>query len=104
MSLEPAAVEQIGTQLAIRWNDEAESYLELELLRRACPCAVCGGEAGVLGRKQRPTVSYSPQSFILRASALVGGYAFQFQWGDGHNTGIYSFDYLRRLSDRTGHS
>ena len=100
MPLEPTTVQQIGTQLAIRWNDEVESYLELELLRRACPCAACGGEPDVLGRKQRPVVNYSPDSFILRTLAPIGGYALQLHWADGHNTGIYSFEYLRKLSDR----
>jgi DUF971 family protein len=98
MPLEPTIIQQIGTQLAIRWNDNAESYLELEALRRSCPCAACGGEPDVLGRKQRPVVSYSSDSFILKAFTPIGGYALQFRWVDGHDTGIYSFDYLRKLS------
>ena len=39
----------IGEEIAISWNDGTESYLPLELLRRACPCASCGGEPDVLG-------------------------------------------------------
>lgn len=97
MPLEPATVQQIGSQLAIRWNDDAESYLELEFLRRACPCAACGGEPDVLGHRQRPVVSYSPASFVLQAFSPVGGYALQFRWGDSHDTGIYSFEYIRKL-------
>jgi DUF971 family protein len=96
--LEPANIQQIGNRLAIRWNDDAESYLELELLRRACPCAACGGESDVLGRRQRPVVNYSTASFVLKAFSPVGGYALQFRWGDGHDTGIYSFEYIRKLS------
>ena len=99
MPLEPTIIQQIGTQLAIRWNDGAESYLELDVLRRSCPCAVCGGEPDVLGRKERPVVKYSPDSFVLQDFTPVGGYALQFRWGDGHDTGIYSFDYLRKLAD-----
>lgn len=98
MSLEPATVQQIGRQLAIRWNDGAESYLELELLRRACPCAACGGEPDVLGGKERPVISYSAASFVLIGFNPVGGYALQFRWGDGHDTGLYSFKYLRNLA------
>ena len=98
MRLEPSNVQVIGSELAIQWNDGAESYLRLEPLRRACPCASCGGEPDVLGRVIRPDVSYSPASFDLVGWNLVGGYALQPRWADGHNTGIYSHAYLRRLA------
>ena len=98
MRLEPTNIQQIGNELAIQWNDGQESYLDLQLLRRACPCAACGGEPDVLGNLMRPNVSYSENSFELAGFELVGGYALQPRWADGHNTGIYSFQYLRRLS------
>ena len=98
MRLEPANVQQIGRELAIRWNDQMESYIDLEFLRRACPCAACGGEPDVLGNISRPNVAYTNGSFELRGFDLVGGYALQPHWADGHNTGLYSFDYLRRLA------
>lgn len=98
MRLELANVQVIGNELALRWNDRVESYLDLQFLRRACPCAMCGGEPDVLGNVLRPEVSYSAGSFELAGWQLVGGYALQPQWRDGHNTGLYSFDYLRRLN------
>jgi DUF971 family protein len=98
MRLELTNVQQIGDELAIVWNDGAESYFKLEMLRRACPCAACGGEPDVLGNISRPLVSYNEKSFQLAGFQLVGGYALQPHWADGHNTGIYSFTYLRRLA------
>lgn len=98
MPLELNNVQLIGNELAIQWNDGTESFLNLEFLRRACPCAACGGEPDVLGNIERPNVSYSPESFDLVGFDLVGGYALQPRWRDGHGTGIYSFTYLRRLS------
>jgi DUF971 family protein len=98
MRLEPTNIQQIGNELAIQWNDRAESYLDLQFLRRACPCAACGGEPDVLGNIMRPSVSYSDNSFDLAGFDVVGGYAIQPRWRDGHSTGIYSFQYLRRLS------
>jgi DUF971 family protein len=98
MRLEPANIQQIGHELAIQWNDGTESYLDLQLLRRACPCAACGGEPDVLGNIMRPNVSYSDNSFDLAGFEIVGGYAIQPRWADGHATGIYSFQYLRRLA------
>ena len=97
MRLEPTNIQQIGNELAIHWNDGEESYFGLEFLRRACPCAACGGEPDVLGNISRPRVSYTERSFQLSGFDLVGGYALQPRWADGHSTGIYSFTYLRRL-------
>ncbi|HEY6111011.1 MAG TPA: DUF971 domain-containing protein [Chthoniobacterales bacterium] len=99
MPLEPTNIEQIGNELAIRWNDDGESYLDLQFLRRACPCAACGGEPDVLGDILRPEVSYSDDSFELTGFQIVGGYALQPRWADGHNTGLYTFQYLRRLAE-----
>jgi DUF971 family protein len=98
MALAPLNIQQIGRELAVQWNDGTEIYLELEFLRRACPCAACGGEPDVLGNITRPAVTYAPESFILKGFQVVGGYALQPEWRDGHNTGLYSFQYLRRLS------
>ena len=102
MRLEPVNIQQIGNELAIAWNDGTESYFELEILRGACPCAACGGEPDVLGNVSRPQVSYTDRSFQLTGFDLVGGYALQPRWADGHSSGIYSFTYLRRLEQASG--
>ena len=102
MRLEPTNIQQIGDELAIVWNDGRESYFNLEMLRRACPCAACGGEPDVLGNIMRPNVSYTGASFELIGFEIVGGYALQPRWRDGHGTGIYSFAYLRRLGQASG--
>ena len=98
MRLEPSNLQLIGDELAISWNDGTESFLQVKLLRQACPCASCGGEPDVLGNIVRPNVSYTTESFELRSWELIGGYAVQPVWGDGHRTGIYSYQYLKRLA------
>jgi DUF971 family protein len=98
MRLALTNVQLIGDELAMRWNDGMESYLPLERFRRACPCAACGGEPDVLGNISRPDVSYTPSSFELLGWQMIGGYALQPRWADGHSTGLYSFAYLRRLT------
>ncbi|MCX7712667.1 MAG: DUF971 domain-containing protein [Chthoniobacterales bacterium] len=98
--IRPVTIQPVGKELAIAWNDGRESYLPLEFLRRACPCAVCGGEPDVLGRVVRPNVEYVPESFELRGIEYVGGYGIQPKWGDGHRTGIYSWLYLLRLDEQ----
>lgn len=88
----------IGNELAVSFSDGEELYLPLPMLRRACPCASCQGEPDALGRVMRPIVDLGPRAFDLVKVSTVGGYALQFGWADGHATGLYSFDYLRRLS------
>ena len=98
MQLVPENIQLAGRDLAIKWSDSRESYLELEALRRACPCAGCQGEPDIDGHIDKPHVSYDPsRSFRLKAYSIVGGYAFQPTWEDGHSTGLYTFDLLRRL-------
>jgi len=96
LKLSNAAV--IGDELALSFEGGLELYHPLAMLRRACPCAACQGEPDAMGRVIRPKVEYGPKAFELKAFEPVGGYALQLSWADGHNTGIYSFDYLLRLS------
>ncbi len=98
--MRPLDIQPIGNELAIKWDDAQESFISLETLRRACPCAGCKGEADVMGHLHKgPEIPLTPQSFQLRQLVPIGTYAVQPVWADGHNTGIYSFDYLRRVAE-----
>jgi DUF971 family protein len=97
--MRPVDLRQIGAELAIKWDDGSESYLALEKLRRACPCAGCKGEVDVMGNLYKnPERPLSPASFELVRMDMVGGYAVQPVWGDGHAAGLYTFDYLKNLA------
>lgn len=91
-------VASIGNELALAWEDGEESYLSFENLRKACPCAACQGEPDVTGKVLIPKTNHTGKSFDLLRYEIVGGYALQLFWADGHRTGIYSFTYLRGLS------
>lgn len=96
-------MQQIGTELAIKWNDGSESFISLEKLRRHCPCAGCHGEKDIMGNVYKgPERQLNKTSFQLRNLQSVGGYAVQPVWGDGHSTGLYSFDYLKALAESAG--
>ena len=95
--MKPNKIETVNNVLAIAWDDGREEYFDFETLRRACPCALCKGETNVMVEYKPKPQNYTPASFELRSWHYVGGYAIQPQWGDGHASGIYSFDYLRRL-------
>ena len=102
MRLSPENIQVIGNEIAIKWNDGTESFVSLEDMRKACPCAGCGGEPDVLGRVAKPRVTHTPASFRLKSYQLVGSYALQPSWEDGHNTGLYTFPFLKQLAAGVG--
>ncbi len=98
--MNPTDIQHIGQELAVKWDDGSESFISLEKLRRACPCAGCKGEMDVMGNLYKgPEQKLTRAAFELRQIVPVGTYAIQPVWADGHATGIYSFDYLRRVAE-----
>lgn len=81
-------------QLRITWRDGHVTLYPYDLLRELCPCAGCG-EARKQGKKFEPGPLPAVVPFQPNYVQLVGNYAVQFQWSDGHDTGIYSFRLLR---------
>jgi DUF971 family protein len=100
--MRPLDIQRIGDELAIKWDDGAESYIPLATLRRSCPCAGCKGEMDIMGNVYKnPDRPLAPNAFELRRVSQVGGYALQPVWADGHDTGIFSFEYLRHVAGKT---
>ena len=90
--------ELLGRILILHWKDDHRSELPLEAVRRACPCATCGDKGS--GKPRSPLHVLAPTApSEVRAIQVVGRYALQFSWSDGHDTGIYSFDLLRALCE-----
>jgi DUF971 family protein len=86
-------------KLFIKWDDDLEDIIPLNYLRDECPCASCKGET-VLLKTYIPAKpgNLPPEGYLVKSIQLVGGYAIQIVWGDGHSTGIYTWDYLKQLS------
>lgn len=98
--MRPTDIQTIGEELAIKWDDGSESYIRLETLRRACPCAGCKGEVDVMGHLHKgPERPLQPASFQLVRIGNIGGYALQPVWADGHDSGLYAFEYLKRVAE-----
>ena len=85
-----------GTRLRIRWKDGVTSELEPWFLRTRCPCAGCVDE--MTGIRTLQPGSVAPDIYP-QAIHYVGRYALQFMWSDGHSTGLYPFELLRRLAE-----
>lgn len=99
MKIENLAVLPVG--VALRWDDGVEHLIPLQVLRDACPCARCNGESDLLGRRSIGTIPLKQaNSYELRDARLVGHYAVQFTWADGHDSGIYDLDLLRKLGSQ----
>ena len=84
--------------ITITWDDTLISKYTLETLRDQCPCAGCQGET-ILFKTYEPLKQIDlPGKYELKSIIPVGNYAVQIIWGDGHDSGIYSWEYLRKLS------
>jgi len=85
-------------QLLVRWDDGKESKFAPKWLRARCPCAECVEEWSgkrVVGDGQ------VREDVRARGMNQIGRYAMQIEWTDGHNTGIYSWDYLLKLRNES---
>ena len=95
-STTPTQIRQMGPDaLAIRWRDGHESVYPVRELRLACACAECVDE---WTGDTRLDPSSIPEDVRPTSIKSVGRYAIQIDWSDGHNTGIYSFEQLRKLA------
>jgi DUF971 family protein len=81
-------------RLLIDWSDGHASEHSYEALRRGCPCAWCAGEGGQKGSVSAST-QFSEQQTTLYEVQPVGRYGLTPVWGDGHHTGIYTYERLR---------
>jgi DUF971 family protein len=85
--------------LLISWRDGHESIFELDVLREICPCVTCRGGHDKMGPEHSPDIlTLTPaNSYELQDMQLVGNYALQLTWHDGHDSGIYTWEYLRDM-------
>lgn len=93
--------------IAIDWRDGLRAELPNTLLRDECPCATCTGAHGNPPERSNyqnpgdanPFRMYKPRLAMSDVEA-VGSYAMRIYWNDGHSTGIYTWEFLRGLSEK----
>ena len=93
-----------GTGVEIDWRDGHQSAWGFRWLRDACPCATCHEEREANGREPGEPKPKPQQVFAMYEAPArpvevtpIGKYALKFKWNDGHESGIYSWEYLRRM-------
>lgn len=94
MSVTPTEVRLLTVErrLEITWSDGREDRFALRYLRGWCPCASCQGHFVL---EKRFVDGVSP---VLVDVQPVGAYAMRLVWADGHDSGMFSFEYLRQLA------
>ena len=91
LEIRPLMISRI---MEVDWADGNTSRLTFEHLRVECPCAECKGHTPdqaqvIIGKEDVNIVDVAP----------VGNYAVQLHFSDGHNTGIFTWEYLRMLDN-----
>ena len=86
-------------EFRIDWGEGHISTFPLDALREACPCVVCRGGHEKMGPDHDPNIIelIPMRTYTVEGAEMVGNYAIQFAWSDGHNHGIYTWDYLLRI-------
>ncbi|HUI31101.1 MAG TPA: DUF971 domain-containing protein [Candidatus Acidoferrales bacterium] len=97
--MQPIKLKKVSEgEIFVKWDDDEEFTMSLQYVRDRCPCASCAGES-VLWREYKPSPLkiLTPGKYELKTAEVVGNYAIALAWGDGHNTGLYAFDYLYKI-------
>lgn len=103
----PQRIHRGAREIVITWADDHVGTYPARSLRLQCRCAVCQEEMTGRPLLDPDTV---PDGVSAAAIALVGSYAIRITWTDGHDTGIYTYEWLRAncpcagcRADRDGH-
>ncbi|HYO10864.1 MAG TPA: DUF971 domain-containing protein [Tepidisphaeraceae bacterium] len=87
-------------KLEVEWQDGLRCTYPLTLLRSMCPCAMCR-EQRESAKQRKSLLTVLPGNYTgtiaAVAAQLVGNYAIKIEWSDQHESGIYSFQYLREI-------
>ncbi len=92
----PRKIQLIKNILKIDWDDNTKSSINADVLRKNCPCAVCTSKPD--GSDEMRVSYFTTEELQIVSVAVVGNYAINIIWKDGHNTGIYEFKLLKELS------
>jgi DUF971 family protein len=104
----PIQVRRLSGAIELHWSDNKIDKISADTLRRNCPCATCREARGETAHETpltkpkglRVITSTLAEELDLKKIWGVGNYALGIEWGDGHKTGIYTYQYLRELVEQ----
>ncbi len=94
VSAEPVAVDVNPQEIKITWLDQHVSEFPIGYLRAACQCAACVSEITGQPLLDKGKI---PENIHLVSAEPTGNYGVTFKFSDHHNTGIYSYEYMRQI-------
>ncbi|MCB0325521.1 MAG: DUF971 domain-containing protein [Bdellovibrionales bacterium] len=109
MKPQPTEIKRLGTSgIQVTWSTGAVHKISSETLRRHCPSATSRAQQGdeshqkpLTGRSVLKVVEHTKDEQLrLQQIWAVGNYALGMEWGDGHNSGIYTYDLLFQLGSK----
>ena len=83
--------------LTVEWADGATSYFTIAYLRRMSPSADMRQLRDEMARNPLTVLPDGPAQVVAVDAELVGNYAIRIRFSDGHDTGIFSWSYLRSI-------
>ena len=87
--------------LTVSWADGRQSFYSIAYLRRMSPSADARELREQMARNPLTVLPSSAASaggpLTATGAELVGRYAVRISFSDGHDTGLYSWDYLREI-------
>jgi DUF971 family protein len=96
-AVEPREImQESDAEMRVTWADGRVCRYNAARLRRLCPCAQCVNE--FTGERVLKAEAVA-DDLTIEDVGIVGRYALTFRWRDGHDTGIYSFRYLREICE-----
>lgn len=97
MRFPPLTIKRREEGVSITWRDGHSAVYDFAYLRSRCPCAGCRRTPPKVVKADDPLKLLDDVPIHIDGAELVGNYAVQFFWNDGHSHGIYAFDYLRQI-------
>lgn len=89
-------------QLRLEWNDDKVHELPVKRLRDECPCASCREQRGKPAEPELLPVLAIEETRPVSITSMqpVGNYAYSIIFSDGHDTGLFTLEFLRHLGER----
>ena len=110
MTYTPREVKRLGSSgIQIVWDNGQVHDISSKVLRENCPSADSRAKRGDHSHQEPLTARSSKLKIVestldeeldLQEIWAVGNYAIGMKWGDGHHTGIYTFEYLYQLGSQ----
>lgn len=92
----PKSVDAKAEALILVWSDDQQSVFTPTFLRKMCQCANCISETTGEVLLNRAKVA---DDLTLVSAEPAGSYGISLGFSDSHSTGIYTYDYLKKLSE-----